>query len=79
MRITQGSFSFLPDLSDAEIAAQIDYALKNGWAVSVEHTGVKSAGCENSTPQLLPRYSWKRMGPAEDSCSKSGAVSPRRS
>ena len=24
MRITQGTFSFLPDLTDAEIAAQID-------------------------------------------------------
>ena len=26
MRITQGTFSYLPDLTDAEIAAQIDYA-----------------------------------------------------
>ena len=38
MRITQGTFSFLPDLTDAEITAQIDYALRNGWAVAVEHT-----------------------------------------
>jgi len=38
MRITQGTFSFLPDLTDAEIAAQIDYALAQGWALSVEHT-----------------------------------------
>lgn len=37
-RITQGQFSFLPDLSDAQITAQIKYALKNGWAVSVEYT-----------------------------------------
>lgn len=37
-RITQGQFSFLPDLSDAQIAAQIRYALKNGWAVNVEYT-----------------------------------------
>src|SRR6202034_2391299 len=44
----------------------------------VVHTGVKSAGCENSTPQLLPSHSWKRMRPRLDSCSKSGAVSPRR-
>ena len=36
MRVTQGTFSFLPDLTDAEIKAQIEYALKNGWAVSVE-------------------------------------------
>ena len=37
-RVTQGQFSFLPDLTDAQIAAQIAYALKNGWAVSVEYT-----------------------------------------
>ena len=37
-RLTQGQFSFLPDLTDAQITAQIKYALKNGWAVSVEYT-----------------------------------------
>jgi ribulose-bisphosphate carboxylase small chain len=38
MRITQGTFSFLPDLSDEEIEAQIRYALENGWAISLEYT-----------------------------------------
>jgi ribulose-bisphosphate carboxylase small chain len=38
MRITQGQFSFLPDLTDEEIVAQIDYALSQGWALAVEHT-----------------------------------------
>lgn len=38
MRITQGQFSFLPDLTDDEIRAQIDYAIGRGWAVSVEWT-----------------------------------------
>ena len=37
-RLTQGQFSFLPDLSDPQIAAQIDYALGQGYAVSVEYT-----------------------------------------
>jgi len=37
-RITQGQFSFLPDLTDDQIRAQISYALKNNWAVSVEYT-----------------------------------------
>ena len=37
-RITQGQFSFLPDLTDNQITAQIKYALKNGWAVDVEYT-----------------------------------------
>ena len=38
MRLTQGQFSFLPDLTDAEIAAQIEYGLSKGYAWSVEHT-----------------------------------------
>jgi ribulose-bisphosphate carboxylase small chain len=38
MRVTQGTFSFLPDLTDEQIEAQIRYALRNGWAISVEHT-----------------------------------------
>jgi len=38
MRLTQGTFSFLPDLTDTQIRAQIQYCLEQGWAVSVEHT-----------------------------------------
>lgn len=37
-RVTQGQFSFLPDLTDEQIKAQIKYALNNGWAVNVEYT-----------------------------------------
>ena len=37
-RLTQGQFSFLPDLSDAEITAQIQYGLDKGYAWSVEYT-----------------------------------------
>jgi len=38
MRVTQGTFSFLPELTDAEIHAQCEYALKRGWALAVEYT-----------------------------------------
>lgn len=38
MRLTQGTFSFLPDLSDEQITAQVNYCLERGWAVSLEHT-----------------------------------------
>jgi ribulose-bisphosphate carboxylase small chain len=38
MRITQGTFSHLPDLTDEEITAQIQYAVDHGWAVAVEFT-----------------------------------------
>lgn len=37
-RITQGTFSYLPDLTDDEIRAQIQFGLDNGWAPSVEFT-----------------------------------------
>jgi ribulose-bisphosphate carboxylase small chain len=37
-RLTQGQFSFLPDLTDAEITLQIDYGLRKGYAWSVEYT-----------------------------------------
>jgi ribulose-bisphosphate carboxylase small chain len=38
MRLTQGTFSYLPDLTDAQISAQIEYALGKGWALGVEYT-----------------------------------------
>ena len=37
-RVTQGQFSYLPDLTDAQITSQIEYALKNSYAVGVEYT-----------------------------------------
>ena len=38
MRITQGTFSFLDDLTDREIEAQIAYGLEHGWAIMVEYS-----------------------------------------
>ena len=38
MKLTQGAFSFLPDLTDEQITKQIQYALNKNWAVSVEFT-----------------------------------------
>ncbi len=38
MRLTQGTFSFLPELSDEQIRAQIAYCMARGWAVNVEYT-----------------------------------------
>ena len=38
MRITQGCFSFLPDLTDTQIAAQVNYCLEQDCAVSIEYT-----------------------------------------
>jgi ribulose-bisphosphate carboxylase small chain len=38
MRITQGTFSFLPELTDEQITRQIGWALSQGYALSVEWT-----------------------------------------
>ena len=38
MRITQGTFSFLPDLSDEQIRRQVEYCLGKGWAIGIEYT-----------------------------------------
>lgn len=37
-RITQGQFSFLPDLTDEEITLQIEYGLQKGYSWQVEYT-----------------------------------------
>jgi ribulose-bisphosphate carboxylase small chain len=37
-RLTQGQFSFLPDLTDEEITLQVQYGLDRGYAWSVEYT-----------------------------------------
>jgi ribulose-bisphosphate carboxylase small chain len=37
-RLTQGQFSFLPDLTDKQITTQIEYALGKNWALGVEYT-----------------------------------------
>jgi ribulose-bisphosphate carboxylase small chain len=38
VRLTQGCFSFLPDLTDAQIEKQITFAISKGWAMNVEYT-----------------------------------------
>lgn len=38
MRITQGTFSYLPDFNEEEIKLQMTYCLDNGWSISIEHT-----------------------------------------
>lgn len=38
MRLTQGTFSYLPDLTDEQIESQIRYALANDWPINIEYT-----------------------------------------
>ena len=37
-RLTQGQFSYLPDLTDKQISAQLEYALGKNWAIGIEYT-----------------------------------------
>ena len=38
MRVTQGTFSYLPEFTDDEVKAQLQYALDNGWSLAIEFT-----------------------------------------
>jgi ribulose-bisphosphate carboxylase small chain len=38
VRVTQGCFSFLPDLSNEQIKKQVEYAISKNWAISIEWT-----------------------------------------
>jgi ribulose-bisphosphate carboxylase small chain len=38
VRLTQGAFSYLPDLTDEQIKKQVQYCIKKGWAVNIECT-----------------------------------------
>ena len=38
MRLTQGAFSFMPDLTDEQVVKQIQYAINKNWALNVEWT-----------------------------------------
>jgi ribulose-bisphosphate carboxylase small chain len=38
VRLTQGAFSFLPDLTDEQIEKQVGYAISKGFAMNVEWT-----------------------------------------
>jgi ribulose-bisphosphate carboxylase small chain len=38
VRLTQGAFSFLPDLTDEQIKAQVVYSISKGYAINIEWT-----------------------------------------
>ena len=37
-KLTQGTFSFLPPLTDDEIRLQVEYCLNNDWPINIEFT-----------------------------------------
>jgi ribulose-bisphosphate carboxylase small chain len=38
VRLTQGAFSYLPDLTEAQIKLQVEYCISKKWAVNIEWT-----------------------------------------
>lgn len=64
MRVTQGTFSYLPDFTDEEIAAQVGYAMERGWALAVEFT-------DDAHPRNV--Y-WEMWGMPMFDCDDPGAV-----
>jgi ribulose-bisphosphate carboxylase small chain len=52
MKITQGTFSFLPDLTDEQIEAQLKYALSHNWAISIEYCAAH---------EIHPRHAYWEM------------------
>lgn len=38
VKLTQGAFSYLPELTDDEIKLQIQYGLDNDWSIGIEFT-----------------------------------------
>jgi ribulose-bisphosphate carboxylase small chain len=38
VRLTQGTFSYLPDLTEAQIKKQVEYMISKSWAVNIEWT-----------------------------------------
>src|SRR5215471_3234393 len=76
---------FLCDSSGSTLTAMtFTFLLANSSLIlatvpnSVVHTGVKSAGCEKSTPQPPPSHWWKFTSPSVVCAVKSGAISPNR-
>jgi len=74
VRLTQGTFSFLPDLTDEQIIRQIEYAIAHGWAINIEYTD--EAHPRNSYWELwgLPLFDIKDAAAVKyelDSCRKS--------
>jgi ribulose-bisphosphate carboxylase small chain len=67
MRVTQGTFSYLPDLTDEQIAAQVQYCLDHGWAINIEYTD--DAHPRNTYWEMwgVPTFDLVSTGPVLDS------------
>lgn len=63
MRITQGTFSYLPDLTDLQIARQVQYCIDRGWAVGLEFTDDPHPRNTYWEMWEMPMFDLKEAGP----------------
>ena len=76
MRITQGMYSFLPDLSDEQIAAQMQYCIDNGWAMNLEYTDDPHPRNTYWEMWGLPEFELASTGPIMDELAKCREANP---
>ena len=70
MRLTQGTFSYLPALTDEEIEAPVRYIIQHGWAVSIEYTDAPSPYNVYWHMWGLPMFDLEDPAPAMYECRK---------
>jgi ribulose-bisphosphate carboxylase small chain len=70
MRITQGTFSYLPDFTEEEIRSQVRYCFDNGWAFSIEHTDDPHPRNAYWEMWGLPMFDLKNLDDAMDQISE---------
>jgi ribulose-bisphosphate carboxylase small chain len=78
VRITQGTFSYLPDLTDEEIGLQLRYAIGHGWAISVESTADPRPGANLWEMWGLPMFGLQDPAAALDEINACRAAYPGR-
>ena len=77
MKLTQGTFSFLPDLTDGQITAQVIYCIDHGWAVSIEHTDDPHPRNTYWDMWELPMFDLASPGPLIEALQACRAENPR--
>ncbi len=76
MRITQGTFSFLPELTDEQIERQVQYALDNEWPISLEYTSDPHPRNAYWEMHGLPMFDIRDAAPVMDEVRRARAGHP---
>ncbi len=80
MKLTQGQFSFLPDLTDEEISAQVQYAPDNEWSLAaggilqIEHRLAPHRPIGVARMRVVGVLDARRTSPASSWCAPKAPV-----